>query len=81
MDLVRKPTFDVIALDYMMPDMNGLDVCAELHKSSVSVPIIMLSALDDGTTRRTAEAFGVRIFLTKPVRGRELIDHIKLLSD
>ena len=51
LEIVRNTAVDVIVLDVMMPGMDGLEVCAELKKLALSIPIILLTAKDDMATR------------------------------
>lgn len=65
---------DLIFLDYMMPDLNGIEVLKELRKKECDVPVIMLTA--HGTIERAVQAMkeGAYDFLTKPFES----DHISL---
>lgn len=70
---------DLILLDMMMPDMNGVEVCKQLRtmEASSSVPIIMFSAkgmIDDKVAGFEA---GVNDYLTKPIHPAELAARIK----
>ena len=71
----RGIPIDAIVLDFMMPDMNGLAVCAAVRKMTAaqSVPIIFLTAYDDPDARLAGAELGANAFLVKPVRGRELL--------
>jgi DNA-binding response OmpR family regulator len=44
--LVDDNDFDLIILDIMLPDINGLEVCKEIRKKNKIVPILFLTALD-----------------------------------
>ena len=63
----KKP--DLILLDVLMPDMNGYEVCAELRKPEFdpSLPILMLTGLDDVESINEAFRVGATDFVTKPV--------------
>jgi DNA-binding response OmpR family regulator len=71
---VRAQTLDVILLDVMMPEMDGLQVCERLRQDSElrQIPVILLTAKDDMETRSRGMALGVSEYLTKPVNKREL---------
>ena len=73
------PAIDVIILDIMMPGMDGLQVCAALKKmeSARSIPVILLTARDDVTTRLAGVELGVSEFIVKPANGRDLVSRIK----
>jgi len=65
---------DLILLDYLMPEIDGLRV-ARAVKANVAtrnIPIIMLTALDHSEARLAALDAGVEVFLTKPVDRAEL---------
>jgi putative two-component system response regulator len=65
---------DLILLDAMMPDMDGFEVAQKLKQEEVtrSVPIIMVTALSDRSSKLRALHSGVEEFLTKPVDRAEL---------
>jgi len=66
---------DLILLDYMMPDLSGLDVLKELRKRGIDTPVIMITA--HGTINRAVEAMkeGAYDFITRPFEP----DHITLV--
>ncbi len=70
---------DVILLDVMMPGMDGLAVCAELHKHerTRSVPVILLTAKDDVATRAAGMRLGVSEYVTKPVNIHEVLSRVR----
>jgi len=74
LQLVRAQAVDVILLDVMMPEMDGLQVCERLRQDSElrQIPVILLTAKDDMKTRSRGMALGVSEYLTKPVNKREL---------
>ena len=67
---------DLIILDLMMPEMDGLDVCKELRKTS-NVPIIMLTAKGDDVDRIVGLEIGADDYMTKPFNPRELVARVK----
>jgi two-component system alkaline phosphatase synthesis response regulator PhoP len=67
---------DLILLDLMLPEVDGLDVCRELRKTS-SVPIIMITALGEETDRIVGLELGADDYVTKPFSVRELMARIK----
>jgi len=73
------PAIDVIVLDIMMPGMDGLQVCAALKKmeNARAIPIILLTARDDVTTRLAGVELGVSEFIVKPASGRDLVARIQ----
>ncbi len=67
---------DLIILDIMMPEMDGLAVCQELRKTS-NVPIILLTARDDDIDRVVGLELGADDYVTKPFNPRELVARVK----
>jgi DNA-binding response OmpR family regulator len=63
---------DLIILDIMLPGISGLDVCRELRKKSIEVPIIMLTAKADEIDRVVGLEVGADDYMTKPFSIREL---------
>jgi signal transduction histidine kinase len=74
---------DVILLDMMMPEKDGLQACRELRErtSTQSIPIIMLTARADEETKLAALAAGASDFLPKPFSTTELRVRIKNLVE
>jgi two-component system OmpR family response regulator len=66
---------DVILLDLMLPDANGLDVCRQL-RADVQLPIIMLTAQGDPVSRVIGLEMGADDYLGKPFEPRELVARI-----
>lgn len=67
---------DLIVLDIMMPEMDGLSVCRELRKTS-NVPIIILTARGDDVDRVVGLEIGADDYVTKPFNPRELVARVK----
>jgi two-component system alkaline phosphatase synthesis response regulator PhoP len=65
---------DLVLVDCLMPGMDGLELCRRIRAlpSMRSVPLVMLSGLDDEATRRDAGAAGADEFVLKPV-DREVL--------
>lgn len=75
----QKP--DLILLDVMMPKMSGFEVCKKLKADPAtrSIPILMVTALNElGDIERGVES-GTDDFLTKPVKKLELLTRVKSL--
>jgi two-component system OmpR family response regulator len=67
---------DLIVLDVRMPEMDGLEVCRELRKTS-RVPIVFLSSADDEIDRVLGLELGGDDYLGKPFSPRELVARAK----
>src|SRR5574338_1026816 len=66
---------DLIVLDIMMPEMEGLTVCKELRKTS-NVPVIILTARGDDVDRIVGLEIGADDYMAKPFNPRELVARI-----
>ncbi|MBR2836079.1 MAG: response regulator transcription factor [Coriobacteriales bacterium] len=71
-----REQFDVILLDVLLPDVNGIDLCAKLREWH-NCPIIFISALDNSETIVTALEAGGDDFITKPFDNKVLAAHIE----
>jgi two-component system, OmpR family, response regulator len=69
---------DIIVLDVMMPEMNGLDMCRELRKTH-SMPILFLSSRDTELDRILGLELGGDDYVVKPFSPRELMARIKAM--
>lgn len=68
--------FDVVLLDIMMPEMDGITVCKELRKRSESVGIIMLTAKTEEMDKVTGLLVGADDYVTKPFPPAELMARV-----
>ena len=69
--------YDVILLDLMLPNMNGMDICKKLREDGVCSYIIMLTAVDDEYNKIQGFEAGADDYVTKPFSPRELTARIK----
>jgi putative two-component system response regulator len=79
MTLIQKEQPDLLLLDVMMPHVSGLDILAAVRASEQwrLLPVIILTAASDQSTRRRAIDLGVSDFLGKPVDATELVPRIR----
>jgi two-component system OmpR family response regulator len=73
--LGRSP-IDLIVLDILMPEIDGLEVCRELRRSS-EIPVLFLSSRDDEVDRVVGLELGADDYVVKPFSPRELVARIK----
>jgi DNA-binding response OmpR family regulator len=73
----REP-FDILILDLMLPDMDGLDVCRRIREKS-QTPILMLTARGDAMDRVVGLEMGADDYLPKPFEPRELLARLRAL--
>jgi CheY-like chemotaxis protein len=71
-------TPDLILLDLMMPDMNGLEVCKKIksHREYKDIPIIFLTASQEESHLAEAYNVGASDYVTKPFKKPELLTRI-----
>ncbi|MBZ4643027.1 MAG: two-component system, OmpR family, alkaline phosphatase synthesis response regulator PhoP [Deferribacteres bacterium] len=73
---------DVIVLDVMMPEMNGLEALSHIKSDNMlkNIPVIMLSAKATGEDIEKGMALGAACYLTKPFSPKQLLDEINKLG-
>lgn len=74
-DEILKLSPDLVILDYMLPGMDGIEICKSL-RTRYSSPVLMLTANDDDFTEVTALNCGVDDYIAKPLRPHVLIARI-----
>jgi len=70
---------DLIILDIMLPDKNGIDVCKELRARGIQVPVLFLTALNTADNIALGLNSGADDYLAKPFKFIELVARIKAL--
>ena len=70
-------TPDLILLDIMLPDLDGLEVCRQLREKKVGTPIIMLTAKGEEVDKVVGLEIGADDYITKPFSIRELLARIR----
>jgi DNA-binding response OmpR family regulator len=74
--MAQSKNYDLIALDIMLPGLNGLEVLRRIRQTS-SVPVIMLTARDDTMDKVAGLAGGANDYITKPFAIEELLARIR----
>jgi DNA-binding response OmpR family regulator len=74
----RREKPDLVVLDLMLPEMDGLDVCRALRRES-DVPIIMLTARVEETDKLIGLEIGADDYITKPFSPRELVARVRVV--
>jgi len=72
--------YDVVILDVRLPGGSGFELCADLRRQKVGVPVLMLTALDAVDDRVRGLAVGADDYLTKPFAFRELVARLQALA-
>ncbi|MHA3788183.1 response regulator transcription factor [Flavobacterium hauense] len=80
MAMLESNTFDVIVLDVMLPDINGIEICRRLRAAGNFVPVLMLTALDSSENIVTGLNAGADDYMAKPFKFGELEARINALA-
>jgi OmpR family response regulator RpaB len=76
LDMLKRQQPELVILDVMLPDMDGLEVCREIRKSN-QIPILMLTARGEVMDRIIGLELGADDYLPKPFEPRELVARIQ----
>lgn len=76
LEILKKEKIDLIILDIMMPNLNGIDTCIKIRKDN-NIPIIMLSAKSEDMDKILGLSTGADDYLTKPFNPLELVARVK----
>jgi DNA-binding response OmpR family regulator len=79
LDLALSGTYDVVVLDLMLPDIDGLEICRQMRAEQVMSPVLMLTARGAIEDRVTGLNVGADDYLTKPFAMEELLARINAL--
>jgi two-component system alkaline phosphatase synthesis response regulator PhoP len=75
----RETVFDLILLDVMLPGKDGFEICRELRRAGLRMPILMLTARTQEAEKVMGLELGADDYVTKPFSTRELRARIKAL--
>lgn len=78
--LIGKKEWDIVLLDIMLPDIDGIELLQHTRYKKIYTPILVISALGDSEDKIKALDSGADDYLTKPFLLRELIAHINALT-
>jgi DNA-binding response OmpR family regulator len=79
LEMLVETNADLIILDIMMPKMDGYDLTKELRDAQFNMPILMVTARDTFTDKKTGFGLGVDDYMTKPVDMEELVLRVRAL--
>lgn len=79
LELVKSNHYDVIILDIMLPDINGVEICKRIRADKNTTPIMMLTARSEEIDKIIGLETGADDYLTKPFSIREFIARVKAL--
>ena len=75
--LIRSESWDLLLLDWSLPDFSGVEVCRRLRQTNLATPVLMLTARDDVRERVEALDSGADDYLTKPFSLEELLARVR----
>jgi len=78
-DKAKEGKYDLIILDIMLPEKNGIDICKDLRKDGVNTPILMLTGKKEEIDKVIGLEIGADDYVTKPFSIRELVARVKAL--
>ncbi|HTR02457.1 MAG TPA: response regulator transcription factor [Thermoanaerobaculia bacterium] len=79
LERLRAEAFDLVLLDVMLPGKNGFDVCRDLRRRGIDVPVLMLTARGEVADRVVGLKLGADDYLVKPFETIELLARIEAL--
>jgi two-component system, OmpR family, alkaline phosphatase synthesis response regulator PhoP len=79
LDLARRTPFDLVILDLMLPDLDGLRVLASLREEGNDVPVLILSARSEEVDKVRGFRFGADDYVTKPFGLLELLGRVNAI--
>jgi DNA-binding response OmpR family regulator len=79
LDYAINEQFDLIVLDIMLPNLDGMEICKEVRKREIYVPILMLTAKSEEFDKVLGLEIGADDYLTKPFSIREFIARVKAI--
>ena len=81
LEYVRDHIPDLIIVDLMMPDINGVDTVQQMRGLGITAPIIAFTAVDEPDLHQEAVDAGCNRVITKPCRPDKLMEHVKQLLE
>lgn len=78
--LLQQEQFDLLILDVMLPDTNGIELCRHIRQTDSNTPILMLTALNQVHDKVSGLKAGADDYLVKPFHFSELLARIEALQ-
>ncbi|WP_070120517.1 response regulator transcription factor [Bacillus marinisedimentorum] len=79
LEYALKNDYDLIVLDLMLPQMDGMDVLKSLRQQKIDTPVLMLTAKDDEFDKVLGLELGADDYMTKPFSPREVTARVKAI--
>ncbi len=77
LEMVERESPDVIIVDLLMPDMDGIEFLKTIQEKGITIPVLVLTSDIQDTTRDLCLELGARSFLNKPLKQDELVPAIR----
>ena len=79
LDLLESKTYDLVILDWMLPERSGIDVLRRLRRQGSNIPVIIMTARSEVDDKVTGLDSGANDYITKPFEIEELLARIRVL--
>jgi len=79
LEMAKLYDYDIVLLDLMLPDIDGLDVIRGLRAARVRTPVLILSGIDESSRKVKGLGIGADDYLTKPFDRDELVARIQAI--
>ena len=77
LERIRNQCWDLVVLDWSLPDFSGVEVCRRMRQSNLATPVLMLTARDEPRERVEALDAGADDYLSKPFSLEELLARVR----
>ena len=77
----KSEKFDVVVADYMMPEMNGIEVLQAVKSHDPNMHVIIMSGYAESSSEKTLKSKGAYAFFTKPLALRELLGVLSRIEE
>ena len=79
LDVALANTYDLIILDIMLPNVDGVEICRQIRANNIATPIIMLTAKSEEIDKILGLELGADDYITKPFSVREFLARVKAI--
>ncbi|MBA4372900.1 MAG: response regulator [Thermodesulfovibrio sp.] len=79
MEVIRRELPDLVILDWMMPEVSGIDICRMLKQDETlkQIPVFMLTAKGQDADEQLGRQIGVERYITKPFSPKMLLEMVQ----
>jgi len=79
-DKLASPDYDVVIMDWKLPDGSGLEICKQMRRDKITIPVLMLTSNSQMEDKIEGLDAGADDYLTKPFDHQELLARIRALT-